>query len=321
VSAVGKSHEEYPFVSIGITCFDAEISIGRAIESALRQDWPNLEILIVDDASSDDSVSVVRKSAESDSRIRLLCHEANKGYAGALNTIFDAAQGEFVAIFDDDDVSRPDRISKQWRRITEYEKATGAEYVFCYSNRDVIKEMVGGIAGQVQAIGRSSPEPNGTAVADFLLWHFEDPAFTWGQLGSCTLFVRTRTILDFKRFDENFRRSAEWDLAIRAALEGAHFIAVDEALITQHITATQDKSGRLPLDYALRLREKHEPYLKYQGVYLASRAIARARYHYAKERRWSSRAQLALACILSPARVFPNELRKWRKRKAGAAIP
>jgi glycosyltransferase involved in cell wall biosynthesis len=318
VSTVGNSIHEYPLITIGITCYNAERTIGRAIDSALRQEWPNLEVAVVDDRSTDGSLEVVRRYAERDGRIRWRSHESNKGYAAALNSVFESAKGEFVAIFDDDDVSRPDRLSRQWRRLAEYERATGAGAVLCYSNRDVFTEGAGSPTDRVRAIGRSATEPHGADVADFLLWHYEGPGFTWGQFGSCTLFVRTRTILDLGGFDETFRRSAEWDLAVRAANAGAHFIAVDEPLVAQHITRTPDKAGNLPLEYALKLREKHREYLESRRVYLASKAIAHSRYHYAKNRAWASRAFLLLACGLSPSRVLPNELSKWKRRKAAS---
>ena len=248
--------QDSPLVTIGITCFNAEDTIARAIRGAQVQDWENLEIVVADDGSSDDSVSLVEELAKGDPRIRVLCHEINKGYAGALNTMIDAAEGRFVTIFDDDDVSRPDRVPKQWRRLAQYESAVGAENVFCYSNRDVVKEGVEGTAAHVRAIGRTPAEPRGASVADFLLWHFEDPAFTWGQFGSCTLFVRKRTLTDIGGFDQDFRRGAEWDIAIRSALAGAHFIAVDESLITQKKTQTADKSGDMATKTAANQRRR-----------------------------------------------------------------
>jgi glycosyltransferase involved in cell wall biosynthesis len=319
VNTGGVPSSDATLVTIGITCFNAADTIERAIDSALNQDWPNFEIVVVDDRSADESIAIIESRARGDGRIRLIRHETNKGYAGALNTILAHAKGEFVAIFDDDDVSQPDRVSEQWRRLTVYERATGADHVFCYSNREVVKEEGDGLAGFVCAIGRSSAEPHGADVADFLLWHYERPGFSWGQFGSCTLFVRRRTILDLGGFDETFRRMAEWDLAVRASLAGAHFVAVDQPLITQHLTPTSDKAGSLPLNYALKLREKYRTHLESKRVYRASKAIAHSRHHYAKERRWTSRAYLALACVLSPIRVLPSELAKWNRRKTSAS--
>ena len=101
---------ENQLVTIGITCFNAEETIKRAIRSALGQDWQNIEILVVDDCSTDSSVEIITKAITNDSRARLIKHVKNCGPAGARNTILDQACGEFIAFFDDDDESMPGRI-------------------------------------------------------------------------------------------------------------------------------------------------------------------------------------------------------------------
>ena len=89
-----------PFlVTIGITCFNARDTIGRAIASAQAQDWPAIEIVVVDDRSSDGSPDAVRALAECDHRIRLIVHERNGGTAVARNTVLANANGEFIAFF------------------------------------------------------------------------------------------------------------------------------------------------------------------------------------------------------------------------------
>jgi glycosyltransferase involved in cell wall biosynthesis len=302
-------------VTIGITCFDAENTIKRAVDCARQQDWPNLEIVVVDDASTDNSPAVIREISEVDGRIRYILHKTNKGYAGALNSIIEAADGDFVVFFDDDDESVPDRVSRQFDRLNRYSEATNTDRVFCYTNRHVVLGETGGERTDfVSAIGRKPAEPNGPAVADYLLWHRREPGFVWGQFGSCTLMARTKTIKDAGGFDESFRRGAEWDLAIRLALSGGHFIAVDEPLITQFITLTPDKAGKMPLKSVLRLRQKHKKYLKSKRVYRASIAMAHARYYYAKGNKFLSRFYLALACICSPFKVLPSEIANWKQK-------
>jgi len=92
-----------PLITVGIACFNAEDTIARAVESARAQDWPHLEIIVVDDGSSDRSVDTVAKIAAGDARVRLIRHEKNLGPGGTRQTILDQARGEFLAFFDDDD--------------------------------------------------------------------------------------------------------------------------------------------------------------------------------------------------------------------------
>jgi len=313
--------DNWPKITFGITCFNAANTIKSAIEGVQKQDWPNFEILIVDDASSDRSVEYIQEFVKRDPHIKLISHEKNRGYPAALNTIVKNASGEFIAIFDDDDVSQSNRVMEQWRRIIAYEAQIKADLVFCYTNRTVKKEGDDQPGAMMQAIGRKPLEPHGSAVADFIFWHAEIPGYTWGQFGSCTLMVRRNTLLKIGGFDESFRRCAEWDLAIRLAFIGGHFIAVDQPLVMQRITHSPDKSGRVPLKYALQLRRKHKSYLKKKRVYWASQAIARSRFYYAKQKTFSSRFFFAFACICAPHLVLPNELAKRKRlRKANRKL-
>jgi glycosyltransferase involved in cell wall biosynthesis len=303
-----------PLITIGITCFNAASTIRRAVSSAIRQEWPNKEIIVVDDGSTDASLVELEALCRLFD-IQLIKHERNKGYPSALNTIIGSARGEFLAFFDDDDESIPERVHAQWSRIDGYERANRASLVLCYSNRKVVK------IGQLNpdhialAIGRQPPEPQGIAVADYLFGHATSSKFVWGMFGSCTLMARRETFLAVGPFDEAFRRCAEWDLAVRAAFRGAHFIAVDKPLVTQYKTIGKEKSGRAPLDYALRLRDKHKGYLEQRGIYLASRAMARSNYYGSKSRYWRSRAYAIFACFVSPVLLFEKiarAIKDWR---------
>jgi glycosyltransferase involved in cell wall biosynthesis len=305
-----------PLVTVGLTCFNAADTILRALESAQSQSWPNIEILVVDDCSSDESVARIQDLASRDDRIRLIRHRYNGGTAVARNTILHNASGEFIAFFDDDDVSDVNRILSQWWRIRDYEETHGTDKVFCYTNRSVIDEGGKTLHRVYPAIGRRETEPHGSVVADFLLWHYEDAATWWGHLGSCTLMFKRGLIGIVGDFDERFRRCAEWDLAIRFGFENGHFIGVDEPLVTQYVTATADKSGTVPLKHMLLLRRKYKSYLKKRHVYTAAIAIAHARFHYAKGHRWRSLFYLSLACLCSPTKVLLNEFSKRIRSRA-----
>ena len=202
--------------------------------------------------------------------------------------------------FDDDDDNVSDRVRAQYDRIVTYEQKIGAQLVFCYSNRNVVKVGQSKVDHVSRAIGRASPEPHGTVVADYILEIGRDRFFVWGMLGSCTLMARRNTFLAVGRFDEAFRRCAEWDMAIRGAFMGAHFIAVDRSLITQYKTQSVDKAGTAPLRYALMLRDKYRRYLQKRGLYWASRARARAAFYNNAGKSWKVRFLRAVTYALGP---------------------
>src|SRR5438477_5728062 len=146
-------HAAPPVITIAITCHNAGDTIERTMRSALAQDWPNFEIVAVDDCSTDSSRAILEAWTRREGRLRLLRHEINKGYPGSLNTAIAAARGAFIAIFDDDDDSVPERLRAQVDRIIEYERKTGTGLVFCYANRNVVKGGHGSPDHTAKAIG------------------------------------------------------------------------------------------------------------------------------------------------------------------------
>ena len=297
-------------VSIGITCFNAHDSISRAIKSAQEQSYENIEILVVDDGSSDGSIEVVEQIANKDPRVNLIKHEKNAGTAVARNTLVSHAKGEFITFFDDDDLAMHDRVERQVDRLVTYEKQSGADTVFCYCDRNVVLEGETRTDHVGFGIGRKEPEPSGEIVADFILWRVSGrKKFGMGQMGSGTMLLRLNAFEKLGPFNESFRRSAEIELAIRAAQQGAHFISVPEPLIVQNKTQTSDKANRKPLDYALLLRETHESYLKKKGLYKASRALAYAQFWANQGQQFKSRAYMLLACLCAPHKIVTDRIK------------
>ena len=245
-----------PLISIVITSFNSKKTIERSVRSALLQDWEDTEIIVVDDNSKDASFEILSNLAENNSKITLLRHKKNKGYPAALNTAIKESKGDFIAIFDGDDDNAKNRISSQIGKILSYEKKCKKELILCYSNRDIYKSGQRKRDHIAFAIGRKSPEPNGNEVAEFILGFPINHSKVWGMFGSCTLMARREVFKEIGPFDESFRRSAELDFAIRAAIKGAYFIAVNKSLIKMHKTQGEYKSGRIPLIYALKLRKK-----------------------------------------------------------------
>jgi glycosyltransferase involved in cell wall biosynthesis len=291
-----------PLITVGITCYEAEGTIRRAVESALAQTWTTHEIVIVDDGSADGSATVVEEIGRRHHEIRLIRHGENRGVAEARNTLLAHARGAFVAFFDDDDESTPDRLERQYRRIVEYDRHHPGATVFCYANRLVVPPGEQVPTFERHGIGRVPPEPSGSIAADYVLGVLRDDGeHSWGMLGTGTLMARSETLRALGGFDGTFRRRAEFDLAVRAAFAGAHFISVDAPLVTQYLTPTPDKAGDAQLRYRLLLVEKHRDYLKKKRCYAGAWCYMHARFHRSRHGRW--RLWYLAALILFPWRV------------------
>ncbi len=104
-----------PFIktSIVMPMFNANRTIARAIGSVQRQTRGDWELIVVDDASTDECCAVVEKMAREDSRIRLIKLPKNSGAGVARNAAIESAKGQFVAFLDADDEWLPEKLEKQ----------------------------------------------------------------------------------------------------------------------------------------------------------------------------------------------------------------
>jgi SAM-dependent methyltransferase len=108
-----------PKVTVIVPSFNAQSSISTALSALIGQTWDNLEILVVDDASDDDTCSIVNDWTKQDSRIQLIQSPENTGPYVARNLGLAAASGEFVTVHDADDWSHPRKIERQAQHLVK----------------------------------------------------------------------------------------------------------------------------------------------------------------------------------------------------------
>ena len=111
-----------PLVSILIPAYNAEGWIGDTIKSAIGQTWPRKEIIVVDDGSTDQTLSVARQFASKEVSVT---PQANQGAAATRNKAFSLCQGDYIQWLDADDLLAPDKIEKQmkaWTRVQPDER-------------------------------------------------------------------------------------------------------------------------------------------------------------------------------------------------------
>lgn len=108
-----------PLVSVLIAAFQAQDTLPTALRAVASQSWRNLEIIVIDDASSDETSPVVEDAARTDPRIRLIRLSQNGGAYAARNAGLATARGEFVTVHDADDWCHPNRIAVQMGVMSE----------------------------------------------------------------------------------------------------------------------------------------------------------------------------------------------------------
>ncbi len=102
-----------PLVSVLICCYNAEKFIEATIRSVIDQTYENLEILVLDNCSSDESVGILEGIGRQEPRLKLYAGRENLGAYGGLNYLLERAEGDYIAIQDHDDIWHPDKVLRQ----------------------------------------------------------------------------------------------------------------------------------------------------------------------------------------------------------------
>lgn len=270
-----------PLITIALTCFNAADTIGRALKSALSQDWPHTEILVVDDKSDDNSVDIVNSEIKDHKNVQLIIHEHNQGPGGARKTLLENAKGEYIVFFDDDDESTPNRLSEQYKTIKAAEQQYSSQYIACYASGKRLYSN--GYEVNLKAIGSQKPVPSGMDVARRLLYFGGRKAFYGSGTPTCSLMIARKTLHEIGGFDPAFRRVEDVDMAIRLALKGGYFVGTKEPLFTQYSTNASDKAPEKNRDAEIQLAEKHANFLIHEHMYDYAKRWPILRCHYARK--------------------------------------
>ncbi len=123
------SPSDLPLVSIIVPAYNAASTLARTLYSALAQTYRNVEVIVVDDGSSDATADIVRTVQEQDDRV-VLVTQANAGVAAARNAAVERARGDYVAPLDADDLWHPTKIERQLSRLA---RQPDAVMVYCWS--------------------------------------------------------------------------------------------------------------------------------------------------------------------------------------------
>lgn len=257
-------------ITVGLTTFNAEKSVVNALKSINSQTIKPIEIIIVDDCSKDNTFQILRNFASKNKLIRILKNNQNRGVAYCRNRIIDHARGNFIAFFDDDDISIPQRLDLQLKRILTYESLHKNVYlILCHTPRIVKyknqKSIRLGTIGELSIINA----PNGRAVSErILLGRYLKDGF--GSCATSSQMARTATYKFANGFDVNFRRSEDTELNVRLAELGCHFIGVKKVCVIQHMLKKSWKTLENEYKFHLMLLRKHKKIIDQYGEYAFS---------------------------------------------------
>jgi glycosyltransferase involved in cell wall biosynthesis len=207
----------FPPVTVVIPAYNAARTIERALSSVWRQNYPELEVIVIDDGSTDDTG--LRVGTCNNPNLRLIRLDKNRGECGAMNVGIREARTDYIAFLDADDEWLDNKLRKQLPVIDSHPEMS---FISC---------------------GGEAIAPDGSVVATFGLGlppcspgDFWRALLVKSQVAKPTVVARRAKILELGGFDEALKISGDQDMWIKLALSGeVGFIA--EALIRVHITA------------------------------------------------------------------------------------
>lgn len=188
--------DQQPLVSVIIPVHNRAGTIGNAVASVIGQTFRDLELIVVDDNSSDDLAGALRRF--DDSRIRLVRHDENRGASAARNTGIEHARGQICALLDSDDTWAPDKIKKQLGFL----KAEPERRVSCTS---------------FKIFTRYLPEGAVRSLRRIKTLDYHDMLFGCTISPGSTLMAERTLLQEVGPFDVGLRRLEDWEFLIRAA--------------------------------------------------------------------------------------------------------
>lgn len=189
----------YDLVSVIIPVYNRQDTVRRAIDSVLSQTYPNIELIIVDDVSTDHSVEVIR--SYHDDRVRLICQKEHGGANRARNTGITNARGEYIAFQDSDDEWLPDKLMIQ----IEYMKSRGCDACYSAYYSHIGDDM------KIIPLDHGNKEKHEKNLKESLR--------RGNSIGTPTLVIDKNVFgrMPEKGFDEKLPRLQDYDFAIRLA--------------------------------------------------------------------------------------------------------
>ncbi len=223
-----------PLVSVIIPTRNRAHLLPRTLESVLRQSTENLEVIVVDDGSTDSTGAV---AAAADPRVRVLRNPEPTGVSVARNRGIAAARGEWIAFCDDDDLWAPNKLPEQ---LTAAGRA-GANWAYAgdVNVDDQLRVLSGG------------PPPDPAAVMALL------PRCNPLASGGSNVVVRSSVLAEVGGFDPALRRTEDWDLWIRIARKGP------PAYVRKPLVAYRFHRGNLVWDPAEMVDEARQVAARY----------------------------------------------------------
>ena len=124
-----------PLITILVPCYNVEKYVDECLSSIQKQTYDNLEVLCINDGSTDNTLNILRKYEASDNRFHII-NKSNSGYGASMNIGLNKASGDYIGIVESDDFSEPQMFEKLIRAAIENDLDIARSCYFEYKTRD-----------------------------------------------------------------------------------------------------------------------------------------------------------------------------------------
>jgi glycosyltransferase involved in cell wall biosynthesis len=281
-----------PLVSVVMCVYNGAPYLESAAESVLRQTLSDLEFLIIDDGSTDDTWAILTGLAARDARVRLIRSVRNTGITRSINRLFALARGQYVTRHDADDISLPTRLARQ---VAWLESHPAIGLVSCQV------EMIDSSGAPIDLQYFSSATDDSTLQRQLL----ENNCFCQGSV-----VFRRDCLTQVGLLDESLEFAEDYDLWLRMA-EMTRLARLDEMLFQYRFHPASVTNTRRA-DQTLHIAEALEKTLRrrFRAEPPAALVARTARYFRLAARHYYSRGdtQKTRDCLISALRLWPLAL-------------
>tara|TARA_B100000676_G_C18090203_1_gene858966 strand:- start:6906 stop:7589 length:684 start_codon:yes stop_codon:yes gene_type:complete len=214
-------------VSVLMSCYNSQATISKSVESILSQSYEDIELLICDDGSIDDTYKTIEEYSKADKRISIFKNEKNIGLTKSLNFLINKSDGEFIARQDDDDISLEQRIEKQIKVINDL-------------NLDFVTSRA-----KILGTDKLIPGISFNLPVSFVM-NFKNP-FIHG-----TLLIKKKILNDVGNYDERFYYAQDYKLFSDLVAKGYKYTTIKEPLYRLNVKDNISNNFKKEQDYYSR---------------------------------------------------------------------
>ncbi len=217
-----------PLVSVVCLCYNHKQFVEEAISSVLNQTYPNIQLIVVDDASSDGSQKILTQIAAKNKSIELLLLPNNQGNCRAFNLAFEKCKGEFIIDFAADDVLLPIRVARGVALLME----KGADYGVQFGDAELI-DKEGAMLGLHSDRFPSHSIPNGDVYIEVVSRYF---------ICAPSMLIRRSVLEKLHGYDEQLAYE-DFDFWVRASRD-FKFCYLPDTLVKRRVLSNSMRSDQ-----------------------------------------------------------------------------